>query len=116
VAAAVAGSIRPRRLANDLGFVASHGAACSARRTDRDLDLPQSATPVTASANGQFCPIWATTVGFAAIWISAVGVSAVARTVWVAVHRIAGTIGYRVWRRPAHRIGNRIAGDKPKPE
>ena len=102
MAAAVAGSIRPCRLANDLGFVASHGAACRPRRTDRDLDLPQSATPVTASANGQFCPIWTPTVGFAAIWISAIGVSAVARTVGVAVPRIARTIRYGIWRRPAH--------------
>ena len=93
--------------------MAPHGAARRARRVDRNLDLPQSTTPVTSPANGQFRSIRTTTIGFATIWIS-VGVS-VAGNVGVAVIGIAWTLGYGVWWWSAHGIGDWIASDQPKP-
>ena len=54
LAAAVARPFRPGRLANDLGVLAPHGAACGTGRAYRDLDLPQSTTTVAAAANRQF--------------------------------------------------------------
>ena len=54
LATAVARPFRPGRLANDLGVLAPHAAACGTGRAHRDLDLPQSTTTVAAAANGQF--------------------------------------------------------------
>jgi alpha-1,2-mannosyltransferase len=107
VATAVARPFRPRWLANDLGVLAPDGAARSARRADRDLDLSQSASAVAAAADGQL-----DRTATVRITIGPVRISSVAGTVWIAHIGISGAFRYRVGRRGADRIRDWIASDK----
>jgi len=95
--------------------VAAHGPARGARGANRDLDLPKSATTVTAIADRQFRqPVRSAAVRIT-VWISAVWISAITCTVGIADFRIAGTIGYCLGRQRANGICHRIAGDEQQP-
>jgi hypothetical protein len=98
LATALARSLRQSWLANDLGVLAPYGLAGRARGTDCDLDLPQSATTVSATADRQFGPIGTATVRIAAVWFPAIRLSPVPGTLGITHLRIAGTIRHRKWR------------------
>src|SRR4029453_12085303 len=104
LAASLARSFRPRRLADHLGVVAADAVASGAGCAHRDLDLPQSTTPVTPPPPGRPGAVWAT-----AVRITAIRVAAITGAVWIADHWIPGTLWNRVRRRGTDRIRDWIA-------
>ena len=109
LAAAVAGPLRPGRLANDLGVVAPHAAARGAGSTYRDLDLPQSTPTVPSSAHRQLRR--AATVRIAPVRHT-IRVPAVPGTIGIPILRVAWTVGHRIGRRGADGIRDWIASRK----
>src|SRR4029453_15973223 len=109
LAAAVAGPLRPGRLANDLGVLASHAAARGPGSTHRDLDLPQSTPTVPSGAHRQLRR--AATVRIAPVRHT-IRVPAVPGTIGITILRVAWTVGHRIGRRGADGIRDGIASGK----
>jgi hypothetical protein len=72
--------------------MAAHGVARGARRADRDLDLPKSATTIAALTHRKFRQsVGAAAIRVATVWI-AIRIPAVTGTVGIADFRIPRTI------------------------